>query len=392
MIIMKKALIILWGIFPQLLAAQTKDAVAVHSFRAGDVLNRVAVSLPGNDLEGENGVWDLQCMDLLDNYCVTVFDGVEAAPWIVTGYEKFSSRQYLMDGECVSLLGRYSHTSRMTYDIPEQIMHFPMNVGDSIQGIFGGTGSYSDKLYVREYGSYKTKADASGCLILPENDTLSHVFRLITERLVFVEAYPIDSMKMTYGDSIPEYCSDSICRHIAIGVPLQRIREQRWYAEGYRYPVLESIEYRTAIDGKLISKVALFYPPSVQKEQLHNDEENEYLRSMIARGEYSGRSGGGDGDSGERNGMTGNTLILDSFSQNNEAKTVTARYSLGIATNVRAILANSMGVVYHSIEQFHEAGSEYTLTLSYNGLPHGQYIVYISAGGQTHTAKFSTDN
>ena len=67
----------------------------------------------------------------------------------------------------------------------------------------------------------------------------------------------------------------------------------------------------------------------------------------------------------------------------------TITYDLDSSASLRAVLASTMGVVYRSAEQTHEAGTGYSLTLSYSGLPHGQYVVFISAGGITHTAKFN---
>ena len=68
---------------------------------------------------------------------------------------------------------------------------------------------------------------------------------------------------------------------------------------------------------------------------------------------------------------------------------MTIRYSLESSATVRCVLADSKGVVYRTAEQTNAAGTDYTLTLSYNGLPRGQYVVYIFAGGLTQAVKFS---
>jgi hypothetical protein len=39
-------------------------------------------------------------------------------------------------------------------------------------------------LITRRYGTYKTKADAAGKIVLPQGDTLRNVLRLHTERYV----------------------------------------------------------------------------------------------------------------------------------------------------------------------------------------------------------------
>lgn len=382
---MKRILFYLICIFPQLLLAQT--LTSGHSLRAGDELRRSVVYVPDCPYEGEDAVWNLEDMVFLDNSLTSSFCGLESAPGMVTCYERFSCQRYILDDGGISLSERHTATSHMAYGIPEIMMRFPMHAGDCISGIYGGNGTYGDKLFVREYGSYKTKAAATGSIILPDGDTLHHVCMLSTERLVFVEAAPADSMRMAYGDSIPEYSHDSICSHMLVRTPVNRVREQRWYAAGYRYPILETTEYTAAAGGRLLSKVALYYPPEAQESQLPYDGENEQARLLAEGGKCHhsgdcGKSGGGKGDAADP---------VSSFhlSQNHEAKTVTITYDLDSSASLRAVLASTMGVVYRSAEQAHEAGTGYSLTLSYSGLPHGQYVVSVSAGGLTHTAKFN---
>ena len=370
--------------FPQLLLAQTGDAGTEHGLRVGDELSREVVAFDGNRTNGRNVVWDLQEMEVLDNDYKTRYGGAEAVPWLVAGYEGITGHQYLTNEDGAYLLARRTTTSHMAYDIPEQVQRFSMHYGDSIMGIYGGTGSYGDKLFVREYGHYVTHMDATGSIILPDGDTLRHVSRQTTDRWVYADIALADSLQMVYGDSIPVYTEDSIRYHIATDVPMQRVREERWYAAGYRYPILETIECRNATDDQLVSKATLYYPPSAQENQLAYDEENQMIRNLIARGEYQK-----EGDTGSDSNTE--SIIHYTFSQNQEAGTVTISYSLDATATVRFVLASAMGMVYQTVEQTNAEGAGYSVTLNYNGLPRGQYIVYISAGGQTQAIKFNTN-
>jgi len=383
---MEKYFAFIFLLFPQLLFAQTGDLGTKHGFRAGDELNRQVVSTSSAMTSGKDVVWDLQELELLENDYKTRYAGAETAPWLVAGYEKLTGHQYLSNEDGVYLLARCSTTSQMTYDIPEQVQCFSMHYGDSIMGIYGGTGSYGDKLFVREYGSYHTKMDATGCIILPDGDTLRHVSRVVTDRLVYAEVALSDSMQMVYGDSIPVYTEDSIRCHIATDVPMQRVREERWYAAGYRYPILERVVCRAASDGNIISRSVLYYPPSAQEAQLPYDEENEAIRNLIARGEYHDET---DSDANAPDSSEAEPVIHYTLIQNAEARTVTISYDLDASATVRCVLADSKGVVYRTAEQTNAAGTGYSLALSYSGLPHGQYVVYISAGGLTQAVKFN---
>lgn len=381
---MEKYFAFIFLLFPQLLFAQTGDLGTKHGFRAGDELNRQVVSTSSAMTSGKDVVWDLQELELLENDYKTRYAGAETAPWLVAGYEKLTGHQYLSNEDGVYLLARCSTTSQMTYDIPEQVQCFSMHYGDSIMGIYGGTGSYGDKLFVREYGNYVTHMDATGSIILPDGDTLRHVSRVVTDRQVYAEVALSDSMQMVYGDSIPIYDRDSINCHMMADVPQQRVREYRWYAAGYRYPILETIECRNATDDQLVSRATLYYPPSAQENQLAYDEENQMIRNLIARGEYQK-----EGDTGSDSNTE--SIIHYTFSQNQEAGTVTISYSLDATATVRFVLASAMGMVYQTVEQTNAEGAGYSVTLNYNGLPRGQYVVYISAGGQTQAIKFNTN-
>ena len=367
--------------------AQTGGIGADHRLRAGDELSREVVTFDGSETSGRSVVWDLQDMEVLDNGYLTCYTGADVAPWLVAAHEGLTSRQYLSADGGISLIGQSTPTSQMTYDIPEQLMPLPLCYGDSITGIYGGAGSYGDKLFVREYGNYRSRVDGTGSMLLPDGDTLHYVCRLTTDRMVWAETALADSMQMVYGDSIPAYGEDSIRRHMATDVPLQRVREQRWYAAGYRYPILETLESRSATDDRLITKYALYYSPAEQERQLAYDEENETIRTLIARGEYHPEGLGHDTRSGSCE--DADPVIDYTLEQNAEARTVTIRYSLDASATVRCVLADSKGVVYRTAEQTNAAGTGYTLTLSYNGLPRGQYVIYISAGGQTQAEKFN---
>ena len=383
---MRKELIFLLAICRGLLFAQTEGISTEHGFRPGDELNRVVVSIADNLYSGLNVVWDLQEMEVLDNDYKTRFGGAEAVPWLVASYEGLTGHQYLTNEDGAYLLARRSTTSQMAYDIPEQVQRFLMHYGDSIMGIYGGTGSYGDKLFVREYGNYVTRMDATGSIILPEGDTLRHVSRQTTDRWVYADIALADSLQMVYGDSIPVYTEDSIRYHIATDVPMQRVREERWYAAGYRYPILERVVCRAASDGNIISRSVLYYPPSAQEAQLPYDEENEAIRNLIARGEYHDET---DSDANALDCSEAEPVIHYTLIQNAEARTVTISYDLDASATVRCVLADSKGVVYRTAEQTNAAGTGYSLALSYSGLPHGQYVVYISAGGLTQAVKFN---
>lgn len=91
-------------------------------------------------------------------------------------------------------------------------------------------------MFMRCFGAYMTKADSVGKLILPKGDTLRSVMRLHTER--YVSAVYAD--KDTLRKKVPTFTVDSIVRHMAADSLMVREDLYRWYAAGYRYPILEA--------------------------------------------------------------------------------------------------------------------------------------------------------
>jgi hypothetical protein len=227
---------------------------------------------------------------------------------------------------------------------------------------------------MRRFGTYKTKADAAGKIVLPGCDTLRNVIRLHTERYVGAVTAPIDTMEK----KIPSFTVDSIVKHLASDTAKVREDIYRWYAEGYRYPVLEAKTVRYS--GKTLTEEMFYCPPEIQ-EQLVLDEENKQVRARLDAG---GGSVNGLADDGTgRNGGTGSFRYHTT--QDEDGRTMTISYSSEQPVKVTALLANSQGYVYRRMSQFD--GSD--ITLNYSGLHAGQYILYINADGEQFAEKFN---
>lgn len=284
--------------------------------------------------------------------------------------ERGNRTYYRQNKEKISIIGSENYMELMSYDMPETWLQFPMQKGDSISGYFNGTGKYCDRLFIRRFGTYMTKADAEGKLVLPSGDTLRNVIRLHTERWVGTVAAPIDTMKC----KIPAFTVDSIITHLAPDTAKVREDVYRWYADGYRYPILESkaVSYL----GKTLSEEMYFCPPEMQ-EQLAFDEENKKTRARLEKENDNGNGGSGKGNNSPKG-------FKYHISQDKGSGTVTVSYSSDADIRVDALLASSQGYVYRRASQ--SDGSE--ITLSYRGLPRGQYIIHITAGKEKFAEKF----
>ena len=63
-------------------------------------------------------------------------------------------------------------------------------------------------------------------------------------------------------------------------------------------------------------------------------------------------------------------------------------YDLDIPMRVKVVLADIRGYVFQQLEEEHEAGYGYNLSLNTNGLRKGQYIIYINGGNNKYIEKF----
>ena len=292
--------------------------------------------------------------------------------------ERGDRTYYSQDRNTVDIIGSENFMELMSYDILETWLRFPMQVGDSVCGYFNGSGPYCERFFMRRYGTYKTKADVAGTLVLPKGDSLRNVIRLHTERYVGTITVPIDTMLC----KIPAFTVDSIVRHLAPDTAKVREDVYRWYAEGYRYPILEA-KSLTFCDS-LLTEEMYYCPPDMQRT-LANDEENEQIRTRLAEEERARwLASSPDEDSNPKSrGKNGFTYNLP---QDDNSDLVTINYSTDHATKMTALVTNALGYVYRRADQSCAVGNGQA-TIDCSGLRRGQYILYINVDGEQYAEK-----
>ena len=246
-------------------AAQGQVISQQNAFHSNDCLTLLQISCPTLDHCGIDAVWDVSNMSVIDDsYSVEYLLASEDSEDIIACYEQATRHIYDQKGDSILINGFENRLTRLDYDIREPYLRFPMQYGDSLEGYYHGTGMYCDRLALRSYGRYKTKADGIGELILPDGDTLRNVIRLHTERLVAVEDYPAYML-----DRLQAYTEDSIAARLTDASSLIRLDIYRWYAAGYRYPILEVRQRCDMASSSATSLTAYYCPP---KEQAQNNK------------------------------------------------------------------------------------------------------------------------
>lgn len=228
-----------------------------NQYRSGDILEKKQVLVEGFDQNSKNGVWSFEEDTEVSNK--TYYTGFTTEADTMMMQERGNRTYYRYRNGFLNIIGSENALELISYDMPETWLKFPMQVSDSICGYFNGTGKYCDRLFMRRFGTYLTKADAKGKIVLPSSDTLHNVLRLHTERYVSTITAPIDTMKR----EIPAFTVDSIIHRMATDTMMVKEDIYRWYADGYRYPVLEAkaISYC----GKAITEEVYYCSPEMQE-------------------------------------------------------------------------------------------------------------------------------
>ena len=378
---MKQIIISLLLLACQSLSAQhilNHEANAPH---VGDRLKPLHVELPKDAFDEEQHLWDFSRMQSLEansrqRYVMTGDSAQQRAARIENGQRTY----YNIKGDSLLITGRESRLTKVMYDEPELFLRFPMQLGDSVEGYFHGRGTYCNRVALRNYGRYYTKVVEQGSMILPEGDTLRNVLLVHTERIEGEQYHPD-----FHHDSLSVYTTDSVMTCLRTDSVLAITHIDRWYAPGFRYPVLERrqeyIEERTENSAEdpaeEPSDIALYNAPYTQQEL--EDEYNAALRDMLA----SNSSGTNGGISATHANDSNNGSPIDNVNVSVSGKTVSISFDMTADTTVKALVCNVLGVVYRQESQTGHAGEHYEMQVYCGGLSAGNYVLHLQVNGKT---------
>ena len=370
---MKRALSIL-SVSTCCISAAAQLSFQTNAPRGGDNVARKTISLTSPDQCSGFAVWDFGGKKIGTKKHVVrhVNQKVNGdSLWIYDAGTRYGLK---LQEDGVSETSCENRNLSIKFDVPVKVLSFPMEYNDSIGGCFHGTGIYCDRRRMRSFGSWMLKADSKGSVIMPSGDTL-RAMRVHLRKRISNIYYPLDSIRST----LAAFNADSIRHYQEADTAVIVSDEYRWYAGGYRYPVLE---YRSAhMESKPGEKTHIAYicPPE-NLENLPLDDENTRIRDDNNKSGEGGRGEYADGNESGDNGFR------YSFTQDSGSRRVRISYTAGRPVSAKAILASTMGIVYRTETSGKDTSGE--LTLDYGYLPTGQYIVYIKAGEKVFSEKF----
>lgn len=307
---------------------------------------------------GENLLWEYPIELLDDHETMVSIDKDIIGIYRMTDGEHAEFYIEKPDSQEVTLFqcAEENPLSKIEYMTPLLRMQYPFEYGDTITRPFMGKGVYCGDHHFLKRGATTVMADATGALVVDENDTIHNVLRVYTLK------------------------SYSLCMDLSAAAldtaKLRQVIEERyeWYARGYRYPVLETV---TSTSYHNLTKLGTTQKAwcCLPSEQLAlNDSVNHEVQRQdsIALAEKA---------------LAEKDIIHYAVSVSNGS--VRLNYSLDEDAHIVTMLADAFGMVYRRSDWTQEQGENYTRDTDCSGLRRGTYIFYINVNGRIYSEKVS---
>jgi hypothetical protein len=369
--------------------AQTALTKSNNSFVDGDRLQLQHVELPKDAYDEGQHLWDFSRMRSLETESRRRFvQKGDSSRHGMACREDGIRYDFSTADDGLVLEGYEDMLTRMMYDQGEQHLRFPMRPGDVMEGCYHGRGIYCNRIALRNYGNYRTEAIAVGSMLTPEGDTLRNVMLLHTDRMMGMQHYPD-----TYSDSLAVFTDDSVRMHLATDSTLIKSVTERWYAYGYRYPILETRQMQTPQGEPVSEQLALYCPPYVQSAL--TDSENEQIRQLLACAANSDAGNGSccnsNSDGMGNNGNSTNGSVMRNVHIAVDGRIVTVICDLTEDAFVTALICTVSGMLEFQHSQHSNAGTDCQVQLDCSCLRSGQHVLYMNVNGQvtSYTVKLS---
>ena len=317
----------------------------------------------------------------------------------ISEYENHRNNCYIYRNDSLFLSGFFEAGISVEYLVPEMVMRYPIQYGDSAATFFYGEGSFGKRLHIRNAGWSYVCADATGSAILPEGDTLRNIIRTHYRRIGTTSVSANFKRSFWHTNDSSLFSQDSINYWLRNDSILHHIEIWRWYAEGFRYPVFERRDYTITKYGVPIDSMSLsFYTsPETQMFDLSYDPENETERNSLYDnlqypllfGKYRGNP------PGRQNRPQYGNSIMDDRTDYNVACTVnnssgtsvlTIKYMLPDGGNADISIFSASGKLMWCKENVGSKGMN-SIDVPLSGYIDGEYLVTVTINGETYSEK-----
>lgn len=231
--------------------------------RAGDKYEKQQVEHihPGDS--GENVIWHFNDINILNgSYLIDIKQSPDTLISILDNHTLY---KYNLLNDTLYWHGFENNLTRLGNSQGIPIMTYPFSYGQSISYNYCFVGEYSKNLSIIEEGTINVTADGLGLLLLPE-DTLHNVLR-------------IRSVRKSHA-----YVADSVSHEILTSskdtIPKQVEKIYRWYSPGYRYPIVEMIQYTYQMNDTILDTYSIGYICKTSEQEYINATTTDVIFSQ----------------------------------------------------------------------------------------------------------------
>ena len=351
------------------------------------VKQRVEYRSPGRT--GKNVLWNFSKLKILDEH-YTVEYGQEGDSLVGTEHDT----RYYYGTKKDSLLfhGYEKSTVWMKYVRPEVLLRYPMKYNDSIHSYFQGLGKYCNDLSISIIGKSDVSIDAFGMMILPNEDTLKHVLRSHSIKLITEGSEELNLKQFKKSLTAPLLTTDSIESRLQCDSVVMRVETFKWYELGYRYPIFETILGTTLKKG--VSKdffyISFYYPPQ-EHLYLNEDEINLVILDTFGNPEdkywQNGNIYADNSYQNEASDPWGDSILSYDVYWDYSGQAVCVDYSLATHAQMAIYLYAMQGRILASTPARTCAGGTYSETINLAKEASGQYLLLMLVNEEKHTKK-----
>lgn len=252
-----------------------------NSLRDGDYIKKKRVEYKDPGRSGESMLWDFSSLKTIDeNYIVRYKQSkqhkTDSIP--VSAIEHGTKYDYLIKNDSLFLTNIINTNTVLHYSPAILQLKYPFNLGDSVSSPFCAFGENDMKQRIQLKGTSTTVADATGTLLLPDQDTVRNAIRTKTsiKYRQYTQNITVSSKDTTFdlqSDTLERIDTLILCTDI-----------YRWYAKGYRYPVFETQINKTHLTNDTLAHpdiTTAFYTSRKNHKYLIDDKVNSAILDSI---------------------------------------------------------------------------------------------------------------
>ncbi|GHU89915.1 hypothetical protein FACS1894155_07580 [Bacteroidia bacterium] len=286
----------------------------------------------------------------------------------LTAIENSSLYYYVISGDSLLSIGQENPLTVIRLEKPGDILIFPLKYGDERTGWFYGKGKYCDRLELDVSGLTYIQVDGYGRLVLPENDTICDVLRVYSSKITRTDFRPLTPGFDINAPRETALSYEDILTSLEQDTAYYVTETYRWYAEGSRYPVLETVSSRQVINDKTVNPVEntyVFHP--LDQKELPEDKANQAILEDKAAKQPSLRATGNEKivvNGGFTIGIYPNPVVNDlqiSLHLSQEEPVAVSLYNLQGQLLLRKDFTGKTGDAVHTMDMSRYARGSYIL-------------------------------